>query len=76
MRGGRGGRGVVVVVCEEARKIPPRSWRQWTDWGLGRDEVARLLLVENACWGASVAVNHVMCHFDILQLVTEQKMLL
>lgn len=73
MRGVRGGRGVVVVVCEEARKIPPRSW---TDWGRGRDEVARLLLVENACWGASVAVNHVMCHFDILQLVTEQKMLL
>lgn len=60
---------MVVVVCEEARKIR-------TDWGLGRDEVARLLLVENACWGASVAVNHVMCHFDLLQLVTEQKMLL
>lgn len=60
---------MVVVVCEEARK---------TDRGRTgeRDEVARLLLVENACWGASVAVNHVMCHFDILQLVTEQKMLL
>lgn len=63
---------MVVVVCEEARKIPPST--SWTDWGLGRDEVARLLLVGNACWGASVAVNHVMCHFNILQLVTEQKL--
>lgn len=51
-RGGRGVRGVVVVVCEEARKTNRGRTGE-------RDEVAHLLLVENACWGASVAVNHV-----------------